>query len=161
MNNREVKIRVGNSRHIHSGGSMSEHELGEDGTGGTSTTGSAIPMADEKDQTHLSDSLTFIRRQLEYFPATAKDVEERKKKGGRHGTVHVGQVGIRCIHCAHRPDKERSTGALAFPASTKLVYQAVRNWQREFILFSYICVMLFRTLYLYISFVVSSSRPCS
>ena len=141
---------------------MADDDLDVVVTGGTTcSTASVIPMADTKDEVNLSDSLTLIRRHLEYFQATAEDVEARKKKGGKHQTVHVGQVGFRCIHCAHRPDKERSTGALAFPASTKLVYQAVRNWQREFILFSYICVMLFRTLYLYISFVVSSSRPCS
>ena len=90
-----------------------------------------IPMSDEHDAKSLSDSLAFFRRQLEYFQATAEDVEIRKKKGGRHGTVHVGQVGIRCIHCAHRPAEKRSTGAVAFPTSTGMVYQAVRNWQRK------------------------------
>ena len=104
----------------------------------------AIPMADEHDSENLSDSLAFLRRQLEYFPATAEDVEVRKGKGGRHRTVHVGQVGIRCIHCAHRPADERSTGAVAFPTSTGLVYQAVRNWQRKSVSG---CVQVFGVVY--------------
>ena len=96
-----------------------------------------IPMSDEHDAKCLSDSLAFFRRQLEYFQATAEDVEIRKKKGGRHGTVHVGQVGIRCIHCAHRPAEKRSTGAVAFPTSTGMVYQAVRNWQRKSVIVNF------------------------
>ena len=126
---------------------MAEHKLAEVGSsmGGPSTsTGSAIPMADEHDSENLSDSLAFLRRQLEYFPATAEDVEVRKGKGGRHRTVHVGQVGIRCIHCAHRPADERSTGAVAFPTSTGLVYQAVRNWQRKSVSG---CVQVFGVVY--------------
>ena len=110
---------------------MAEHDtkqLVEIGEGGTV---SGIPMADDLDDVKLSSSLAFLRRQLEYFQATAEDVDIRKKKGGRR-TVHVGQVGIRCIHCAHRPVDERSTGAVAFPTSTGQVYQAVRNWQRKF-----------------------------
>ena len=91
----------------------------------------SIPMADENDAKHLTESLAFLRRQLEYFQASAKDVEVRKGKGGKYRTVRVGQIGIRCIHCAHRPAEERATGAVAFPTSTGLVYQAVRNWQRK------------------------------
>ena len=94
--------------------------------------GPAIPMFDEQDEAILSNSLAFLRRQLEYCQATAEDVDARKKKGGRHRTIHAGQIGIRCIHCAHRPLEERATGAVAFPTSTGLVYQAVRNWQRKF-----------------------------
>ena len=133
MNNRELKIREEKIRYIHTctSGSMAGDDLAENGTDGTRSTGSAIPMADENDKTYLSDSLAFLRRQLEYFQATAEDVEDRKKKGGRR-TVHVGQVGIRCIHCACRPVDERSTGAVAFPTSTGQGYQAVRNWQRKF-----------------------------
>ena len=117
---------------------MAEDELAVVGTGGTTcSTASVIPMADTKDEVNLSDSLTLIRRQLEYFQATAEDGEARKNKGGKHQTVHVGQVGFRCIHCAHRPDKERSKGAVSFPARTGLVYQAVRNWQRTF---NFVCL---------------------
>ena len=90
-------------------------------------------MADEQDAEILSNRMATIRRQLEYFTATTEDVKDRYKKGGKHWSVHVGQVGIRCIHCAHRPGKERSASAVSFPTSTGLVYQAVRNWQREFI----------------------------
>ena len=85
MNNPELKIRAGNNRHTHSGGSMSKHTLAESRKAGTGaavwcvcvcvllsvsrkeSAGSAMLMAGEKDQTHLSDSLTFIRRQLGLF----------------------------------------------------------------------------------------------
>ena len=91
----------------------------------------AIPMADEEDATNLSENLAFLRRQLEYFEATAEDVQIRQAKGCRHRTVHAGQVGIRCVHCAHRLFADRPAGAVAFPTSIGLVYQAVRNWQSK------------------------------
>ena len=119
---------------------MAEHDtkqLVEIGEGGTV---SGIPMADDLDDAKLSSSLAFLRRQLEYFQATAEDVDIRKKKGGRR-TVHVGQVGIRCVHCAHRTAEERSTGAVAFPTSTGQVYQAVRNWQRKFNFVCFPCII--------------------
>ena len=50
---------------------MAEHDtkqLAEIGEGGTV---SGIPMADENDKTYLSDSLAFLRRQLEYFQAVS------------------------------------------------------------------------------------------
>ena len=129
---------------------MAEDELAVVGTGGTTcSTASVIPMADAKDEVNLSDSLTLIRRQLEYFQATVEDVEARKKKGGKYQTLHVGQVGFRCIHCAHRPDKERSKGAVSFPASTGLIYQAVRNWQRKLTSISFVCAFaLHETIYM-------------
>ena len=115
------------------------------GTSGVCT-GPVIPMDDEQDkEVHLSGRLAFLRRQLEYFQATAEDVDIRRKKGGSQ-TVCVGQVGIRCVHCAHRPADERSNGAVAFPTSTGHVYQAARNWQRKFIYFSYVCDALSRLL---------------
>ena len=91
----------------------------------------AIPMADKEDATDLSENLAFLRRQLEYFEATTEDVQIRQAKGGRHRTVHAGQVGIRCVHCAHRLFTDRPAGAVAFPTSIGLVYQAVRNWQSK------------------------------
>ena len=107
-----------------------------------------IPMADEKDATNLSENLAFLRWQLEYFEATTEDVQIRQAKGGRHRTVHAGQVGIRCVHCAHRLFADRSAGAVAFPTSIGLVYQAVRNWQSESMyLFFYVsCWFAFFTL---------------
>ena len=124
---------------------MAEHDTTQFAGIGTSgvCTGLAIPLADEQDKDHLSGSLAFLRQQLEFFQATAEDVDIRRKKGGRQ-TVCVGQVGIRCVHCAHRPADERSNGAVAFPTSTGQVYQAARNWQRKFIYFSYICGALSR-----------------
>ena len=91
---------------------------------------SPIPMSDVRDSAKLTSSLTFLRGQLEYFAATRRDVSDRFSKGGRSGNIVEGQIGIRCIHCKHRPDKERANGHTAFPASTSQVYQTVRNWQR-------------------------------
>lgn len=102
-----------------------------------------IPMADEDDATNLSENLAFLRRQLEYFEATTEDVQIRQAKGGKHRTVHAGQVGIRCVHCAHRLFADRPAGAVAFPTSIGLVYQAVRNWQsKSMYLLFFLCFVL-------------------
>ena len=90
-------------------------------------------MADPLDgqETEMTDGFRFIRQQIEFFPADSEDVAARRKKGGVKSEIRVGQIGTRCVHCAHVPPKERSNGAVAFPTNLSLVYQSVRNWQSK------------------------------
>ena len=91
-------------------------------------------MADPLDgqETEMTDGFRFIRKHIEFFAAGAADVENRRKKGGKKSEIRVGQIGTRCVHCAHVPPEERVNGAAAFPTNLSLVYQSVRNWQSKF-----------------------------
>ena len=82
-------------------------------------------------ETSMTDAFRFIRHHIEFFAADAADVKDRRKKGGVKSEIRVGQIGTRCVHCAHVPPKERSNGAVAFPTNLSLVYQSVRNWQSK------------------------------
>ena len=90
-------------------------------------------MADPLDgqETEMTDGFRFIRKHIEFFAAGAADVENRRKKGGKKSEIRVGQIGARCVHCAHVPPKARANGAVAFPTNLSLVYQSVRNWQSK------------------------------
>lgn len=71
----------------------------------------------------------FIRRNLEVFCATEEDVEIAQQD--RKYPVNVGQVGIRCIHCAVTKGGAAARGtAVAFPYSINGIYESVREFQR-------------------------------
>lgn len=88
-------------------------------------------LADPLDEGSLTDAVRFCRRQIEFFTADPDDVHARHKKGGVKQDIYVGQVGIRCVHCARLAKTERPSGSVSYPASISLVYQSVRNWQSE------------------------------
>lgn len=77
------------------------------------------------DEEHLSEYQTLLRKQLEYFEADQQD--EQSNVQGRKRPVYSGQVGIRCVHCAHIPLRQRSRGAVYYPAKLTGVYQAAQN----------------------------------
>jgi len=87
---------------------------------------SVIPFSLPGDKEWLAAPVSLLREQLEIFPATPQDVAERKT-GPK---PVVGQVGIRCIHCAHLDPTKRAKGAVSYPKSTTLLHQTVRNFQR-------------------------------
>ena len=68
------------------------------------------------------DSLTpyqcLARKQIQLFECTAKDVDSASSSGRSRRGVRVGQVGIRCRHCSHLPQRERARGSTYYP--TKL-----------------------------------------
>jgi hypothetical protein len=84
-----------------------------------------VGMALSTDRTSLSQYQATIRDALEFFTASHDDalsvVQGRKKR------IRLYQVGIRCKYCAKLPLKDRSTGAVYFPASLGSVYQAAQN----------------------------------
>ncbi len=57
-------------------------------------------MAMPEDATFLSDMHVWIRQHLEFFSATAEDIQH-SQMGRRTKTVR-GKVGLRCIHCARK-----------------------------------------------------------
>lgn len=77
------------------------------------------------DVEQLSDYQVLVRQQLEIFEAGPEDVESNTQ--GRKKAVMLGQVGLRCRHCAALPLRARGRGAVYYPAKLHGVYQAAQN----------------------------------
>jgi hypothetical protein len=88
---------------------------------------SKVLLAIPEDKEWLSDMDCFIRKQLEVFCATEKDVETARTD--RKYPVQLGQVGIRCIHCSSKMQEPNGT-SVAFPFAISGIYEAVREFQR-------------------------------
>lgn len=76
----------------------------------------------------------FVRKHIEIFVANKEDVNAPAT--GRKHRVYLGQVGIRCIHCANeltgwevaRPRVKRS---VCYPPSVSGIYRAVSNMKLD------------------------------
>jgi hypothetical protein len=79
----------------------------------------------DKDDDILSPYQRWIRKQIELFEASPEDISSNAQ--GRNHPVVLGQVGIRCRHCAALPYKNRARGAVYYPTKLHLVYQSARN----------------------------------
>ncbi len=77
------------------------------------------------DDSMLSEYQCTVRKQIEVFAADEKDVED--VGSGRSGWITVGQVGLRCCHCAHLPPSQRARGSTAFPTRLDVLYQTAQN----------------------------------
>jgi len=81
------------------------------------------------DADSLSDRQCYVRSDfVEVFAATEKDVAARHSKGAQK--LMLGQIGIRCIHCAHLRAKDRAERAVCYPSSISRIYQTVADMQR-------------------------------
>ena len=77
------------------------------------------------DDVVLSDYQIFLRKQIEFFEADKADVHTATP--GRKKPVALGQVGIRCKHCANVPIPHRTAASVYFPSKLKGLYQAAQN----------------------------------
>jgi hypothetical protein len=84
-----------------------------------------VCLARSVDKYKLSDHQNFLRQQIEAFQATQDDVMTHTR--GRNKPVQLGQVGIRCRHCAHIPVSRRQMGSTYFPSNKFGIYQAAQN----------------------------------
>ena len=82
-------------------------------------------LAQPDDRDVLSEHQQFLRLQIEVFEASESDVRTHVR--GRNKPIVLGQVGIRCRHCAHLLPSRRQKGSTYFPASTIGLYQAAQN----------------------------------
>lgn len=73
----------------------------------------------------LSDHQIVLRKQIEFFVAQQIDIDNFTP--GRRKEISVGQVGIRCKHCAVLQPSERPRGAVYFPSTLRAIYQAAQN----------------------------------
>ena len=78
-------------------------------------------LARPEDSLKLSSHQVFLRYQIEAFEATEDDVATHTR--GRNKPISLGQVGIRCRHCAHVPVSRRQKGSTYFPATLLGLYQ--------------------------------------
>jgi hypothetical protein len=77
------------------------------------------------DDEHLSEYQILVRKQLEVFEAQQDDVQSNTQ--GRKKSVTLGQVGLRCKHCAGLPLRQRGKGAVYYPTKLQGIYQAAQN----------------------------------
>jgi hypothetical protein len=82
-----------------------------------------------QDEDLLSDYQILARKQIELFAASSEDVETTAQ--GRVRRLRLGQVGIRCRHCAALPVKQRKRGAFYYPARLEGVYQTAQNMTKH------------------------------
>ncbi len=84
-----------------------------------------VSMYSEKDLEHLSEYQCYLRQQMEIFEANAEDLQYNAQKMNK--AVVLGQVGIRCKHCAHEDPWARTRGAVYYSASLGGLYQAGKS----------------------------------
>jgi hypothetical protein len=77
------------------------------------------------DRDHLNELHCFVRQHVEVFAATKEDT--LAPAPGRKTRVLLGQVGLRCVHCARLPIKDRVLRAVCYPPSIGGIYHSVSN----------------------------------
>lgn len=90
-----------------------------------STRKPGLPLALPCDEEHLSEYQILVRKQLEIFSADDNDLQAGTQ--GRKKPVVMGQVGVRCVHCADLPIRQRGRGAIYYPTKLSGIYQAAQN----------------------------------
>jgi hypothetical protein len=83
----------------------------------------SLSLAD--DQLVLSPHQCLLRMHIEAFEADENDISTHTR--GRNKPISLGQVGIRCRHCAHVPVNQRKKGSTYYPAILMGMYQAGQN----------------------------------
>jgi hypothetical protein len=73
----------------------------------------------------FSEYQQLLRKQIEVFEAGPEEVQAAAQ--GRNKPIVLGQVGIRCRHCAYVPPTSRTRGAVYFPSKLEGVYQMAQN----------------------------------
>jgi hypothetical protein len=98
----------------------------------TSYYSGTISLATNRDSESLSPLHCFMRRYcVEAFSATEEEISSPRYGKSHSGRVVLGQVGIRCLHCKHRPSNNRQERAVCFPSSLKNIYHSIETWQRR------------------------------
>lgn len=89
-------------------------------------------LALPSDEEALSPVHCFMRRYcVEAFAATEEDLASLRCHKIPGNGVQLGQVGIRCLHCLHRPPDLRQERAVCFPSTLKNIYHSIETWQRR------------------------------
>ena len=89
----------------------------------------AQPVFQPGDDNVLTPMRCLVHRQLEWFAATSKDVADRRGRTGRH--IVLGQVGFRCVHCAHLPLSARTIAAVTYPSHYSGISSSLTRYSLE------------------------------
>jgi hypothetical protein len=89
---------------------------------------SPIVLYVEDDDQFLTEYQCFLRKQLELFEAAPVDV--RSSSQGRNTPIILGQVGLRCRHCADLPLVARTKGAVYYSHTIDGIYQIAQNMSK-------------------------------
>ena len=85
-------------------------------------------LSKQDDPYWLSEVQCYLRSDMiEVFSATEEDVKAR----GRHIFVGLGNVGLRCVYCAHSPNRKRAKNHIIFPHKLSAIHQAGQDLQRR------------------------------
>jgi hypothetical protein len=105
-------------------GSVTESSIGQNKSSPRPTSLPALLYL-EADANILSNYQCFLRKQIEIFESSNDDVQFNASRMNR--SIVLGQVGLRCRHCANTPEWERSSGAVYYPGNLSMLYQAGQN----------------------------------
>jgi hypothetical protein len=95
----------------------------------TRTSGRApVPIYLDYDEEVLTRYQCLLRKQIELFEAGPDDV--RGSAQGRNTPIHLGQVGIRCRHCACLTKNARARGAVYYSKTIDGLYQVAQNMSK-------------------------------
>lgn len=102
------------------------------GTGTDGGSGSIFPVVlyNEHDGGILGEYQTLVRQQLELFEADEHDVINGTFRQGRSTPIQLGQIGLRCKHCATAPSAIRTKGSVYFSQTIKGIYQIAQNMSK-------------------------------
>jgi hypothetical protein len=128
------------SSSVESNSSQNEsHESSSDHVDFALTGRPAIALATDSDSANLSPYQCFLREQIELFETVEEDISAKAQ--GRNIPIRVGQVGIRCRHCASLPRSKKAEGGAVFYSKTiNGIYQVSLNMGRIHLLSS--CTMI-------------------
>jgi hypothetical protein len=85
-----------------------------------------VVLALPQDKDWLSDMDCFVRSIIEIFSASENDLAVARTD--KKYPIKLGQVGLRCIHCAGSDEGARLE-AVMYPYSVSGIYESVRDFQ--------------------------------
>jgi hypothetical protein len=89
------------------------------------TNRSSVPLYLDFDDGTLNQYQCLLRKQIELFETKEEDI--RGAAQGRNTPISIGQVGIRCRHCANLPRSARPKGSVYYSRTLEGVYQVAQN----------------------------------
>lgn len=88
----------------------------------------ALSLATDSDEDNLAPYQCLLRKQIELFETREDDIY--LKAQGRNTPIRVGQVGIRCRHCASQKSKRVEGSAVLYSKTLNGIYQVALNMGR-------------------------------